>query len=226
MAFKIYISYLKNRRQCVIMNNLTIQIARTIPSSILYYILNNKLKKLQSYKLANNSTSFIHNCLAIIFCGNYLLKGAASNLIQINTGGYFIFDFYRILKEDKYNIPNGMYLYHHIAVYLYMLLKANEHYWPIVLFFSEISNIPNAFVYYYIQKDKLIGKNYKSLNTKYVKKLQMWFYGFFRIFVIGYYGLCEYNNKKDPPTSVYMTSVLYFFGLIWVGFIVKQNLSQ
>lgn len=208
------------------MNNTIFQIVRTIPSSIFYYMLNNKLRTIYPYKLANIGTSFPHNLLTIALCLNYMLKGSMSNLIQINTGGFFLFDCYRIIKEEKYNIVSGMYLYHHISIYLYMLLKANEHYWPIILFYSEISNIPNSYVYYYIQKDKAIGKNYRSINTKYGKKVQMWFYGFLRIFVVGYYGMRELLNKEETPTAVYMTSILYIFGLIWTGFMIKQNLSQ
>lgn len=208
------------------MNNTTLQIVRTIPSSIFYYMLNNKFRTIQSYKLANLSTSLLHEILTIALALHYILKGNMSCLIQINTGGYFLFDCYRIIKEEKYNILSGMYLYHHIAIYLYMLLKANEHYWPIVLFYSEISNIATSFVYYNIQKDKAIGKNYTSIKTKYAKKIQMWFYGFLRIFVVGYYGILELLNKEETPIAVYMTSLLYIFGLIWTGFMIKQNLSQ
>ena len=208
------------------MNNTTLQIVTTIPSSILYYMLNNKLRNIQIRKIANNSTSAIHEIFTIIiFCYNYLLNGNALYLMQINTGGFFIFDFFRMLIENKYNIPTGMYLYHHITVYFWMLLNPNESYWPFIMFFSELSNIPTLFVYHYIQKDRLIGKKYISEKTKYAKKIQMWFYGFFRIFILGYYGICEYN-KNPHSIPVKMAGLLYFFGLIWSGFMIKQNLSQ
>ena len=46
------------------------------------------------------------------------------------------------------------------------------------------------------------------------------------VFVVGYYGILELLNKEETPIAVYMTSLLYIFGLIWTGFMIKQNLSQ
>ena len=46
---------------------------------------------------------------------------------------------------------------------------------------------------------------------------------FFRIFVLGYYGISELNHGGKTPFTIYLISILYIFGLIWFGAMVKQN---
>ena len=84
--------------------------------------------------------------------------------------------------------------------------------------------IPNYFVYYYIKKDKMkkLWKGYESKETKLLKKIQIYFYGFFRIFFLGYYGILELKRKGTIPLAVYSTSLLYFFGLIWFISMIRR----
>jgi hypothetical protein len=207
------------------MNNY-IEIIRTIPSFIFYYEINNKFNRYQSKKIALNSLSLCHASISTLlgFC-IYLFK-FNNNYIQINTGGYLIFDLYYMFMIGKYDLLRIMYIYHHITCYLYMLLPSINFYWPQIVFFSELSNIPNYLVYYSIKNDEKLnlGKNFRSNLTKNLLKVQLFYYAFFRIFVIGYYGILEISSENYIPIEIYMTSILYIFGLIWFGFMLKQNL--
>ncbi len=145
----------------------------------------------------------------------------------MNTGGYFLFDFYYIIKKGKYDLLRFMYLYHHIACYPYMLLSENTHYWPYVIFYAELSNIPNYMVYYSFKKDavKNLWKGYRSKTTKNLLKFQMYIYAFFRVFILGYFTYLELKGSERKPIPVYMTSILYIFGLLWFSAMVKQNIN-
>jgi len=190
--------------------------------------LNNKLENIQNKKLALNSTALFHASSTVLLGLIYLFLIDNSKFIQINTGGYVLFDLYYMVMNGKYDLLRIMYLYHHMVVYHYVLLSPEKHYWPYVIFYAELSNIPNYMVYYNLKKDKEkhSNKEYKSEHTKQLLKIQMFFYAFFRIFVLGYYGLLELNtNEKKIPTTIYLTSILYIFGVIWFGAIVKQNIN-
>jgi hypothetical protein len=208
------------------------QILATVPSSLFYYKLNKQLQIMQDKKLALNSTSIFHASTTVLFGLIYLFSynfnDHSAMFIQINTGGYLIFDIYYMIIDSKYDLLRIMYLYHHASVYPYMLLSHTKYHWPEVLFFAELSNIPNYIVYYNLKKDfKLHGnKNYKSPQTKQLLNLQMYFYAFFRVFVLGYYGIKELTTHEEIPTSIYMTSILYIFGLIWFGAMVKQYVNN
>ena len=119
----------------------------------------------------------------------------------MNTGGYLIFDTICYLKESKFDLMKIMLIYHHLSVYPYMLLTDKKHYWSEVIIFAELSNIPNYFVYYNLKSDetKNLGKEYKLKKTKILLKFQLYIYGFFRIFILGYYGFKELNTKKNFP---------------------------
>ncbi len=134
--------------------NTLIQITRTIPSGLFYYKLNKGLENIQNKKIAMNSTAFFHASSAVILGLNYFYTNNYSYLIQMNTGGYFLFDLYYLIKEGKYDLLRFMYLYHHTAVYPYLLLSNETHYWPQAVFFGELSNIPSYFVYYSLKSDE------------------------------------------------------------------------
>ena len=199
-------------------------IIKTLPFLFFYYKLNNKLENIQTKKLALNSISLLHASSSVLLGLNYLLRSGSPSLIQMNTGGYLLFDIYYMIKAGKLDLLRFMYLYHHMAVFPYLLLSPTKYYWPQVIFYAELSNIPNYIVYYSLKQDetKNLYKGYKSTRTKSLLKIQMYFYAFFRIFVLGYYGFLEFNNP-DKPIAVYLTSVLYIFCLIWFGAMVKQN---
>lgn len=205
--------------------NTIIQIVRTIPSSFFYYKLNKGLETLQTKKLALNTTSLFHASSTVMLGIHYLLYQGQPYLLQMNTGGYLLFDLYYMLKMGKYDLLRFMYLYHHVALYPYIMLSSKKHYWMQVLFYAELSNIPNYLVYYSLKQDlaKNLRKGYKSKTTKKLLKSQLYIYSFFRIFVLGYYGYLELKDNNKKPIPVYMNSLLYVFGLIWFGAMVKQN---
>jgi len=201
----------------------------TLPSSFFYYKLNNKLEDYQNKKLALNSTAVFHASttvlLGLIYLLSYNFKRHSAIFIQLNTGGYVLFDIHYMIKNNKYDLLRIMYIYHHVSVYLYMLLSPITYHWPNVIFYAELSNIPNYMVYYSLKKDeeKYGNKKDKSELTKQLQKIQLYFYGFFRVFVLGYYGIIELYADEEIPVSVYMISLLYVFGLIWFGVMIKQN---
>ena len=205
------------------MNNIT-KIIGTLPLMFFYNKLNKELEMHQAKKIAMNSTALFHACSTVVLGLQYLLKNKYAYLIQFNSGGYFLFDFYYILKERNFDLLRGMYLYHHITSYLYMLLPPEQHYWPQVFLYAELSNIPSYLVYYSLKEDKQNkNKNYKSNKTKLLMKIQLATYTIIRIFGLGYYGYKEFAKNKHPV--VYSTSILYLFGCIWTLVMLKQNLK-
>lgn len=208
------------------MNNV-VNVLSTIPSSYFYYKLNKELENVQTKKLALNSTALFHASSTVFIGLNYLWSNTYSSLIRANTGGYLLFDLYYLFKDGKYDLLRSMYIYHHMAVYPYLLLSKTNHYWPYVIFYAELSNIPNYLVYYSLKKDesKKLWKGYRSKTTKNLLKFQIYIYGFFRVFVLSYYSYLELKGNHRKPIPVYMTSMLYIFGLIWFGVMVKQNMK-
>ena len=98
------------------------------------------------------------------------------NQYNLLLSGYVLFDLYYIIKDGKYDLLRMMYIYHHISVYSYMLLPKTLYHWPYVVFYAELSNIPNYLVYYSLKQDasKKLWKGYKSKTTKNLMKLQMY----------------------------------------------------
>jgi len=218
------VNYLKHKIYLLIIMNKFIKIISTVPTFYFYKKLNYELSLIQSKKLASNFSAAFHAITTVILGSNYLLTKKYAYIMQINSGGWFLFDIYYLLKEKNFNLMNIMYLYHHISTYNYILLPESKYYWPYVMFYAELSNIPNYFVYYYIKKDKMkkLWKGYESKETKLFKKIQIIFYGFFRIFFVGYYGILELKRKGIIPIPVYMTSLLYIFGLLWYFSMIKR----
>jgi hypothetical protein len=204
--------------------NTLLQITRTIPSGYFYYKLNKELENIQNRKIALNSTALFHASATVILGLNYFYTNDYSYLIQMNTGGYVLFDLYYLIKERKYDLLRIMYLYHHIVLYPYLLLSNKTHYWPQTVFFAELSNIPNYIVYYSLKNDakKKLWKGYKSNWTKKLLKLQLYTYGFLRVFVLGYYTYLELSKPKIHRT-ISAVSMLYPFSLVWFLAMLKQN---
>jgi len=206
--------------------NTLIQITRTIPSGYFYYKLNEELELYQRKKIAMNSTALFHASSAVILGFNYFYTNHYSYLIQMNTGGYLLFDLYYLIKERKYDLLRVMYLYHHIVLYPYLLLSNKTHYWPQSIFFAELSNIPNYLVYYSLKRDekKKLWKGYKSNRTKKLLRFQLYTYGFLRVFVLGYYTYLELS-KPTLAKPIIAASMLYPFSLIWFFAMLKQNIN-
>ena len=75
------------------MNNIT-KIIGTLPLMFFYNKLNKELEMHQTKKLAMNSTALFHACSTVVLGIQYLVKNKYAYLIQFNSGGYFLFDFY------------------------------------------------------------------------------------------------------------------------------------
>jgi hypothetical protein len=184
----------------------------SVIGSIPYYIINKVLNQYQNSKLALNSTSFLHASTAILISliGNV-------KLMRINTGGYFLFDILYLIKNKKINLMNCVYIYHHIAGLYYMSLDPQIYNWVKIIGWSEISNMPNYIVYYYLKKGI-------TTNIIFWKKIQLIWYGFMRIIVLSYLSYNELNNKIIRK-KLYPVIPLYIFGLLWSGTMIKQNID-
>lgn len=196
-----------------------------IPFVYFYNLLNKNFEKHQEKNIALNSTALFHASSTVFISYLSIYHDLNVFFILINSGGYFIFDFLYIIKNRKFDILRLMYLYHHISVYLYIMLPADIHYWPQLMLVSELSNLPNYLVYYSIKNDKKMQIK-KSYQTKILLKIQLFVYFVLRIFFIGYYGIKEIYNKNVDTIKlpIYLVSVLYLFGVIWFIAMLKQNI--
>ena len=194
---------------------------------IFYYYLNKELNKYQEEKIADNSTSLFHASSTIIIAYYSLYLNVDSYFIFINTSGYLLYDIYYIIKINKFDILQIMYIYHHIVLLSYIILPYELHYWRETLLFAELSNIPNKLVYYSLKNDKKKGIK-RSKITNILLKFQLFVYFILRIFFLGYYGIKElYNDKVEYiKLPIYMVSILYIFGVIWFVAILKQNIKK
>ncbi len=73
-------------------------------------------------------------------------------------------------------------------------------------------------------KKKNLWKGYKSKRTKNFLKIQLYFYGFIRVFVLGYYTYLELSTQTLPK-SILPVLMLYPFSLIWFFTMLKQNVN-
>ena len=200
---------------------MNISILLTFPISFAYNKIYKLYNKSYNRKLSVNFTSVTHASSNIFLSLLYFYTNRYSFLIQLNSGGYYIYDFYSIIQNNRINLLDSMYLYHHITVFMYMLLDSDKYYWIYSLFFAELSNFPNYFVYYNLQLDKKLNLKKKSTSTIYAMKIQFYSYAIIRIFIIGYLGLLDLRHD-EIPYIIYLTSILYIFGLIWFSFMCLQ----
>ena len=205
------------------MNNLLTKIIPCLYAPFFYHKLNKILEVYQTKKLAMNSTALIHASSASLLSISYFYNWINPNWIRINSTGYFIFDFIYLIKNRKMDKLRLMYLYHHIATISYISLDHNKYNWPYVMLYAELSNIPSYFVYHSMKKDLDNGGiGYKSKRTKILKNIQLITYTIIRLFVLGYYGYLDIK-KENRPLSIYLSSVLYVFGCIWWGSMIRDK---
>ena len=100
--------------------NKLIKIISTIPTFYFYKKLNYELSLNQSKKLASNFSGLFHAITTVIIGSNYLLTNKYAYLMQINSGGWFLFDIYYIIKDKNVDLLRIMYLYHHFSTYNYI----------------------------------------------------------------------------------------------------------
>ena len=185
---------------------------------IFFLDLNNRLNYRFDSRMASNFTALIHASGSTILSGIYLSNKNKSNLLNMMaySSGFFLFDAYDILLHWKPSIMNYAYMYHHIAS-LYLINQSPDvSQGARILFWSEMSNLPSYFVYYYMKKRT--GKS--TLTT--LKKLQLMAYSFIRIPVLGKILWDVYNsistndiNKTQKYTSIAIGFPVYIMGLIW-----------
>ena len=206
-----------------------------------YYHLNKELELSHSPKLAMNYTAFTHAFYTSIISlfGNW-------KLLRINSGGYFLFDIYYILKNRKMDMLRAMYVYHHIASMYYMSLNPFQYKWIQVLGLGEFCNLPNYIVYHYMKKkeefaalnnvndatvDATVVAKYINMKPydnriRFWKKVQLITYGIFRLGCSSYFlreeittdGKLDYDRIK----VVWPVIPIYFMGLLWSGAMFKD----
>ena len=77
-----------------------LNILLTFPISFIYYQIYENFKLTQNIKLANNFTAATHASSTIFFSILYFFgSNNYSTLIQLNSGGYYLYDFYYIIQS-------------------------------------------------------------------------------------------------------------------------------
>ena len=178
---------------------------------IQYYFLNILLEDFTTKKLAMNYTAFFH----VISC-TYFWLFETPNFFIYNSGGYFLFYLYYLLRYRAVNLTHTMYYYHHIVCLYYMSLSPLEYNWFNILGVGELSNIPNYIVYHYLKTDPQ-GESLKKWRI--VQKI---WYGSIRIIVAS---VLTYNELKDPVRfkMLWPVAPLYLLGLVWAFRMILQK---
>ena len=185
---------------------------------IFFLDLNNRFNYKYNRNLASNFTALVHASGSTILSALYLSNKTKNNLLNMTaySSGFFLFDSYDILLHWKPSIMNYAYMYHHFAS-LYLLNQSPDvSQGARILFWSEMSNLPSYFVYYYLKK----GNNKTILKR--LKQLQLLAYSFIRIPVLGkilwdVYKSIQKNdvNKTQKYSSIAVGFPVYLMGLIW-----------
>ena len=190
----------------------------------------NKIKSFIMFNLFEYVYSFKFNKLLSrnFVCLTHALGSVGLNTIEnkelyqvsnIWSTGYFMYDIIFTLRYEKLNPMRLFFLYHHIAS-TYIIHKDPKYYYgDKILFWSELSNIPSYFVYYYLHT-KIINKN----KVKLWLNIQKYLYSTIRIPVLGYYlaNCLKLVSNKTPILSVIP---IYLMGIIWTFKIYKQKIE-
>lgn len=176
-----------------------------------YYFLNSGLELVTTKKLAMNYTAFFHVTSACCIW----LYGTPSFYIY-NSGGYFLFDLYYLLRYRDISFTHTMYYYHHFVCLYYMTLSPIKYNWFNILAFGELSNIPNYIVYHYLKTDPE-GESLKKWRI-----VQKVWYGSMRI--IGA-SVLTYHELKDPVRfkMLWPVAPLYLLGIGWALTMISQK---
>lgn len=189
-----------------------------------YTMLNQFLQRIQSKKLAMNSTAFIQATTSSL-----LLLYGKSNQLRVNTSGYFLFDLLYLLTQREINFLHSTYYYHHLASIYYMSLNPTQFNWFYIMGVGEVSNIPNYIVYYYLKTKPVTRQGVLTESEIAVEKLEkqrhnnklqfwktvqkFWFSGI-RVIVGSY---LTYKELSQPNHIKPLLPVipLYFLGIAW-----------
>tara|TARA_B100001093_G_scaffold517903_1_gene600892 strand:- start:3689 stop:4219 length:531 start_codon:yes stop_codon:yes gene_type:complete len=175
--------------------------------------------------------SAFHAYLSVILNSFYFINIGNSfcNLISEVTFsltiGYFLFDIYYIVRNDKKDILRYMFIYHHLAT-IYLLfnnhLINNTHQLILV---AEISNLPSYPIYYLLHKE---NKNIEDkISTNILKFTQRVLYFFIRIILMSniLFNLVnelDFNNNQIFFLGI-ITVPVYFMGIIWTISLLLNN---
>jgi hypothetical protein len=118
-----------------------------------------------------------------------------------------------MLKYEKLKISNFILLYHHIIVIYCLSLQLN-YYQDIALFFGELSNIPNYFVYYSLKTNKL--------DSMFWKKIQKNVYGPLRIPSLGYSAYMNFFYSPDRHV-LFIAFPIYLMSIGWTIILKKKE---
>ena len=168
-------------------------------------------------KLSRNITCFTHACLSLFLSGYYQLSYHPNVFFLMTSisSGYFLFDFWYILKYDPKTTLNIAFLYHHL-VGLYILNKCPKYQIYKIIFWAEISNIPMYIVYHYMKTEP------SSLKLKIWKQIQKYSYLIARVPILGYYSYQIYFIT-DEKIAFYLCFPMYFLGIIWTYFLFTSK---
>lgn len=189
-----------------------------------YTFLNQFLQRIQSKKLAMNSTAFIQATTSSL-----LLLYGKSNELRVNTSGYFLFDLLYLLTQREINFLHSTYYYHHLAAIYYMSLDPTQFNWFYIIGVGEVSNIPNYIVYYYLKTkpeiqlgvltdseiavEKLQQQRYNS-KLQFWKTVQKFWFSGIRV-IVGSYLTYKELSQPNHIKALLPVIPLYFLGIAW-----------
>lgn len=172
-------------------------------------------------KIHNNIISAIHSCLAFISTGMYLYSYSTEWLYisSILSFSYFIWDTYTIIIQKSYE--NYPYILHHVIALIIIqdqLLNYNRNLLITLFCIAEFSNFPIYAIYHF----KKIGYTH---NMLYLQLCQLLWFGFFRIFVFGFY-LNDCITLIHHNLTLISLLIVYLLGLYWTFCQLKGVYSQ
>lgn len=117
-----------------------------------------------------------------------------------------------MLRYKNLNFFYYCMIYHHM-VSIYGFSIPEDYYQIEMLFWAELSNLPSYFVYNAIKRERK--------NLKKIKRIQLFFYGIIRVFVIGYYLYLNYFYSIDLKIF-YLMIPIYLMGLGWISIMFSK----
>ena len=188
---------------------------RVLGSAVFNYSIFKLLDKNMNSNLSRNFVAAFHAINVVI---NILVYFITENIKFYHdcayfSSGFFLFDMYYMLKYEKIKTPNLILLYHHVIVIYSLSLQLN-YYQDIGLFFGELSNIPNYFVYHSLKTNKL--------DLVFWKKIQKYVYGPIRITFLGYSVYLNYFYAPDRHVLC-LAFPIYLMGIGWTIILKKRE---
>lgn len=169
------------------------------------------LEKFFPFKIAENFTCSVHAILSVILCFGYLISGSkilVNHILKISVG-FFLSDFFVNFFSIKLTKFNFIIMFHHLlTIFLLNFSSFSPVFLVLSLMIAELSNIPNYIVLH------LIKTNVNPDTIQYFKKIQVYFYSFFRI-IVGFIPLYAYRNSFDLNIQTFIAFFVYIFGVYW-----------